>query len=78
MTDIESRCFQVVAELLGLKPDDVKLESRFIEDLGVDSLDQIKMVMDFEEECGIKSSDAEANKITTVQKAVDVVRRKLG
>ena len=78
MTDIESRCFQVVAELLGLKPDDVKLESRFIEDLGVDSLDQIKMVMDFEEEFGIKISDAEANKITTVQKAVDVVRRKLG
>lgn len=76
--EIKARCIQVVEESLGRRLGDVKPESRFIEDLGADSLDQIELVLAFEEEFGIKISDEEAEKIATVQQAVDLVRRELG
>jgi acyl carrier protein len=73
MSDIEQRVKKIVAEQLGANEADVKLESSFVDDLGADSLDTVELVMALEEafECEIPDEDAE--KITTVQQAVDYV-----
>jgi len=73
MSDIEERVKKIVAEQLGANEADVKLESSFVDDLGADSLDTVELVMALEEEfeCEIPNEDAE--KITTVQQAVDYV-----
>lgn len=70
---IEQRVTKIVAEQLGADEADVKLESSFVNDLGADSLDTVELVMALEEafECEIPDEDAE--KITTVQQAIDYV-----
>ena len=70
---IEQRVSKIVAEQLGVDEADVKLDSSFVNDLGADSLDTVELVMALEEafECEIPDEDAE--KITTVQQAIDYV-----
>ena len=77
MSDIEQRVKKIVAEQLGANEADVKLESSFVDDLGADSLDTVELVMALEEafECEIPDEDAE--KITTVQQAVDYINTHL-
>lgn len=70
---IEDRVKKIVVEQLGVKEEDVKPEASFIEDLGADSLDTVELVMALEEEFDIEIPDEEAEKITTVQSAVDYV-----
>ncbi len=67
------RVKRIVAEQLGVKEEDIKSESSFIDDLGADSLDTVELVMAFEEEFGAEIPDEEAEKITTVQHAVDYI-----
>ncbi len=78
MSDIEQRVKKIVAEQLGANEADVKLESSFVNDLGADSLDTVELVMALEEEFECEIPDEEAEKITTVQQAVDYVTAHLG
>ncbi|UFH48496.1 acyl carrier protein [Pseudomonas sp. KNUC1026] len=73
MSSIEERVKKIVAEQLGVKEDEVKPEASFVEDLGADSLDTVELVMALEEEFETEIPDEEAEKITTVQAAIDYV-----
>ncbi len=64
----------IVCNQLTLDKEDVTAESSFVEDLGADSLDTVELVMAFEEEFGAEIPDEEAEKITTVQSAVDWIK----
>ncbi|HIE06753.1 MAG TPA: acyl carrier protein [Desulfarculaceae bacterium] len=71
---IEVKIKEIIAEKLGLNDvNEINNEASFIDDLGADSLDTVELVMAFEEEYGIEISDEDAEKITTVQKAIDFV-----
>ncbi|MDH0730423.1 acyl carrier protein [Pseudomonas sichuanensis] len=78
MSTIEERVKKIVAEQLGVKEDEVKNESSFVEDLGADSLDTVELVMALEEEFETEIPDEEAEKITTVQAAIDYVNAHQG
>ena len=73
MSDIEQRVKKIVSEQLGTDADNVKNESSFIDDLGADSLDTVELVMALEEEFGTEIPDEQAEKITTVQQAIDYI-----
>jgi acyl carrier protein len=73
MENIEQRVKKIVAEQLGVNEADVKTESSFVNDLGADSLDTVELVLALEEEFECEIPDEEAEKITTVQQAVDYV-----
>ena len=74
MSDIEQRVKKIVAEQLGVAEDEIKLESSFVDDLGADSLDTVERVMALEDEFEIEIPDDQAEKITTVQQAVDYAK----
>ena len=74
MENIEQRVRKIVAEQLGVNEADVKYESSFVNDLGADSLDTVELVMALEEEFETEIPDEEAEKITTVQQAVDYIK----
>ena len=73
MDNIEARVKKIVAEQLGVAEADIKNESSFVEDLGADSLDTVELVMALEEEFETEIPDEEAEKITTVQQAIDYI-----
>jgi acyl carrier protein len=73
MENIEQRVKKIVAEQLGVNEADVKTESSFVNDLGADSLDTVELVMALEEEFETEIPDEDAEKITTVQQAIDYV-----
>jgi len=72
MSSIEERVKKIVAEQLGVK-EDIANDASFVDDLGADSLDTVELVMALEEEFECEIPDDEAEKITTVQQAVDYV-----
>ena len=74
MSDIEARVKKIVAEQLGVNEAEVKTSSSFVDDLGADSLDNVELVMALEDEFGTEIPDEEAEKITTVQQAIDCVK----
>ncbi len=73
MSNIEQRVKKIVAEQLGVNESEVKSESSFVNDLGADSLDTVELVMALEEEFECEIPDEDAEKITTVQEAIDYV-----
>jgi acyl carrier protein len=73
MSTIEERVKKITVEQLGVSEDEVKIESSFVDDLGADSLDTVELVMALEEEFDTEIPDEEAEKITTVQAAIDYV-----
>ncbi len=77
MSTIEERVKKIVCEQLGVKEEDVKASSSFVEDLGADSLDTVELVMALEEEFETEIPDEEAEKITTVQLACDYINQHL-
>ncbi|MEN8688126.1 MAG: acyl carrier protein [Desulfuromonadales bacterium] len=73
MSSINDRIKQIVAEQLGVDEDQVTNEASFMDDLGADSLDTVELVMALEEEFDIEISDEDAEKIQTVQDAIDYI-----
>ncbi len=71
MSSIEERVKKIVAEQLSTSEDEISNTSSFVDDLGADSLDTVELVMALEEEFNLEIPDDEAEKITTVQQAVD-------
>ena len=63
---IDQRVKDIIVEQLGVKPDQVTPEAKFIEDLGADSLDTVELIMALEEEFGIEVPDEQAEKLLTV------------
>ena len=74
MSTIQERVIKVVVEQLGASEDQVKPEASFVDDLGADSLDTVELVMLLEEEFDTEIPDDEAEKINTVQAAVDYIK----
>ncbi len=73
MSSIEEQVKNIVAEQLGVKEDEVTNAASFVDDLGADSLDTVELVMALEEEFETEIPDEEAEKITTVQQAIDFI-----
>jgi acyl carrier protein len=73
MSTVEERVKQIVVEQLGVKEDEVTPDASFVDDLGADSLDTVELVMALEEEFNCEIPDEEAEKITTVQQAMDYI-----
>jgi acyl carrier protein len=76
MSTVEQQVKAIVAEQLGVKPEQVTSEASFVDDLGADSLDTVELVMALEEEFEIEIPDEDAEKITTVQQAIDYINER--
>lgn len=74
---VEEKVVNIIAEQLGVKKEEIKAESSFIDDLGADSLDTVEVVMALEEEFGIEIPDEDAEKITTVGEATKYIEDKV-
>ena len=70
---IDQRVKDIIVEKLGVKPDQVTPEAKFIEDLGADSLDTVELIMALEEEFSIEVPDEQAEKLTTVGDVVKYI-----
>lgn len=77
MSSVEERVKKIVVEELGVKDEEVTSEASFVDDLGADSLDTVELVMALEQEFKIEIPDEEAEKITTVQQAIDYIGQNL-
>jgi acyl carrier protein len=73
---VEERVKSIIVEQLGVDADEVAPDASFVEDLGADSLDQVELIMAFEEEFGVEISDDEAEKIRKVKDAVDFIEKR--
>jgi acyl carrier protein len=76
MADLEAKVKKIISEQLGVPEADVKPEASFVNDLGADSLDTVELVMALEEEFGVEIPDEDAEKIASVQNAVDYIKAK--
>ena len=76
MSDIENQVKKIVVDHLGIEESKVTADSKFIDDLGADSLDTVELVMAFEEKFGIEIPDDAAETIVTVQNAIDYIEGK--
>ena len=71
MRSVEEKVKQIVVDQLGVEPSEVSPSSSFVDDLGADSLDRVELVMALEEAFSVEITDEQAEKIATVQDAVD-------
>ena len=76
MSSIEAQVKSIVAEQLGVKEDEVTNQASFVDDLGADSLDTVELVMALEEEFETEIPDEDAEKIKTVQQAIDYITQR--
>jgi acyl carrier protein len=75
MPGIEDKVKQIIVDQLGVDAGDVTAASSFVDDLGADSLDSVELIMALEETFGIEIPDEDAEKIVTVQNAVDYIQK---
>ncbi|MHB1252555.1 MAG: acyl carrier protein [Candidatus Humimicrobiaceae bacterium] len=66
---------EILVDVLGANKDDIKQESKFVEDLGADSLDLVELIMSLEDKFQIEISDTDAEKIITVKDALDYIAK---
>ena len=76
MDSTEEKVKKIVMDHLGIEENKILLDSKFIDDLGADSLDTVELVMAFEEQFGIEIPDDAAETILTVQNAIDFIDNK--
>jgi acyl carrier protein len=77
MADVLERVTKIVVDRLGVDEAEVKVEARFKDDLGADSLDVVELVMELEDEFDMEISDEDAEKIVTVGDAVNYIQASL-
>ncbi|MBN2483412.1 MAG: acyl carrier protein [Candidatus Omnitrophica bacterium] len=77
MSNVDGRTMEIIAEQLGVKKEEIKNESSFVDDLGADSLDTVEIVMALEEEFGIEIPDEDAEKMATVGEAIKYIEDKI-
>lgn len=77
MASVDERVKEIIAEQLGLEKEDIQPEASFIDDLGADSLDIVEMIMTIEDEFDVEISDEDAEKIVSVQDAINYISDKL-
>lgn len=77
MSNIEEKVKDIIAEQLGVKKEEIKPESSFVDDLGADSLDTVEIVMALEEEFAIEIPDEDAEKMSIVGQAIDYIKSKV-
>jgi acyl carrier protein len=78
MADLVERIKKIICEQLDVAEEDVVPSASFVDDLGADSLDQVELIMAMEEEFNVSITDEDAEKIVTVQNAIDYVQKALG
>ena len=78
MASIEEKVKKIITEQLNVSEEDVVPEASFVDDLGADSLDQVELIMAMEEEFDLSISDEDAEKIATVQNAIDFIKKVSG
>ncbi len=74
MASIDEKVKHIIVEQLGVDQAEVKPEAKFVDDLGADSLDVVELVMALEEEFSLEISDEDAEKLQTVQQAIDYIK----
>jgi len=72
---VEEKVRQIIVEQLGVEPSEVTPAASFVDDLGADSLDRVELIMALEETFGVEIPDEEAEKISTVQNAIDYIQK---
>ena len=77
MSEHYDKVKEIIIDKLGVEESKITLESKFIDDLGADSLDTVELIMQFEEEFGIEIPDEEAENLLSVGQAVDFISNKL-
>ena len=77
MEDLAKSIRLILVEKLGIVPTQITSDANFVKDLGVDSLDYAELIMEFEQKFGIKIPDQDAEKLATVQDAVDYIGSKV-
>ena len=75
--NIEEKVKEIIAEQLGIEVEQIKPESKFVDDLGADSLDVVELIMAFEEAFDIEIPDDDAEKIQTVEDVINYIKSKL-
>lgn len=74
---VEDDVRKITVEKLGVKPEEVTLDAKFIDDLGADSLDTVELIMALEEKFGIEVPDEDAEKLDTIGKSVEYIEQKI-
>jgi acyl carrier protein len=77
VSDYESKVKRIIAEKLGVSEDKIQPTSSFVDDLGADSLDQVELIMAFEDEFEVEIPDEDGDKLRTVKEALDYLSAKL-
>ena len=75
---VESKIKTIIAEQLGVKPEEVTPNASFVDDLGADSLDTVELIMALEEEFSVEIPDEDAEKMKTVGDAIKYIEEKAG
>ncbi|NTW55039.1 MAG: acyl carrier protein [Chlorobaculum sp.] len=73
---IKDKVYDIIVSKMGVGKDQIKMESKFADDLGADSLDTVELIMELENEFDVKIPDEDAEKIGTVQQAIDYIVNK--
>lgn len=73
--NVQERVKNIIVELLGVEPEQVKPEAQFVNDLGADSLDTVELIMHLEEEFDVEIPDEKAEKIKTVGEAIEYIEQ---
>lgn len=77
MSDIAEKIKSVIAEQLGIRPEEVTESAKFTNDLGADSLDLVELILELEEKCSVAIPDEVAQKLTTVGEVIKCVEEKI-